>query len=148
MTNNIYESSEDYLERILILKEKQGKVISLDIANSMNYSKASVSRAMKKLRELGYIKVDSLGEIELTEKGYEIASKIYERHKILSDVLIKLGVSEDVALSDACKIEHDLSEETFELIKKHIREKSWNENVIIKRDNCVFFVILLDKIYR
>ena len=78
---NIYESSEDYLERILQLQEKQEKVISLDIANSMNYSKASVSRAMKNLRENGYVLVSSTGVITLTEKGYEIASRIYERHK-------------------------------------------------------------------
>ena len=116
---NIYESAEDYLERILILKEEQGKVISLDIANSMNYSKPSVSRAMKNLRENGYITINSLGEIELTPKGFEIATKIYERHQVISNVLKMLGVSEEVALRDACKIEHDLSEETFNAIKKH-----------------------------
>lgn len=116
---NIYESAEDYLERILILKEKQGKVISLDIANSMNYSKASVSRAMKNLRENGYISVNSLGEIDLTPKGADIANRIYERHQMISKVLMMIGVSEEVALRDACKIEHDLSEETFEAIKKH-----------------------------
>lgn len=116
---NIYESAEDYLERILILKEEQGKVISLDIANSMNYSKPSVSRAMKNLRENGYITINSLGEIELTPKGFEIATKIYERHKVISNVLVQIGVSEEVALRDACKIEHDLSEETFNAIKKH-----------------------------
>ena len=119
---NIYESAEDYLERILQLQEKQGKVISLDIANSMNYSKASVSRAMKNLRENGYIEVDSLGVITLTPKGHEIASKIYERHILISRVLMRLGVSEENALKDACKIEHDLSEETFEAIKKHLEE--------------------------
>lgn len=116
---NIYESAEDYLERILILKEKQGKVISLDIANSMNYSKASVSRAMKNLRENGYIVINSLGEIDLTAKGKEIACKIYERHQVISNVLMMIGVSEEVALRDACKIEHDLSEETFDAIKRH-----------------------------
>ena len=116
---NIYESAEDYLERILILKEKQGKVISLDIANSMNYSKASVSRAMKNLRENGYISVNSQGEIDLTPKGADIANRIYERHQMISKVLMMIGVSEEVALRDACKIEHDLSEETFEAIKKH-----------------------------
>ena len=116
---NIYESAEDYLERILILKEEQGKVISLDIANSMNYSKPSVSRAMKNVRENGYITINSLGEIELTPKGFEIATKIYERHKVISNVLVQIGVSEEVALRDACKIEHDLSEETFNAIKKH-----------------------------
>ena len=123
MAIKIYESSEDYLERILILSEKQEKVISLDIANSMNYSKASVSRAMKKLRENGYININSLGEIALTKKGMDLASKIYERHKLISSVLVELGVSSEVALRDACKIEHDLSEETFQAIKRHSIEK-------------------------
>ena len=118
----IYESGEDYLERILQLQEKQDKVISLDIANSMNYSKPSVSRAMKNLRENGYILIDGAGVITLTEKGYEVASKIYERHKLISAVLMRLGVSEENALKDACKIEHDLSEETFNAIKKHLEE--------------------------
>lgn len=119
----IYKSAEDYLERILILKEKQEKVISLDIANSMNYSKASVSRAMKNLRENGYITVNSLGEIDFTPLGLEIAEKIYDRHKIISQLLISIGVSEATALEDACKIEHDISEETFETIKKRIENK-------------------------
>lgn len=123
---NIYESAEDYLERILILKEANGKVISLDIANSMNYSKASVSRAMKNLRENDYIVINSLGEIDLTPKGLAIAKKIYERHQIISKVLMELGVAEDVALRDACKIEHDLSAETFDAIKKHYQEKAKN----------------------
>ena len=118
----IYESGEDYLERILQLQEKQDKVISLDIATSMNYSKPSVSRAMKNLRENGYILIDGAGVITLTEKGYEVASKIYERHKLISTVLMRLGVSEENALKDACKIEHDLSEETFDAIKKHLEE--------------------------
>ena len=116
---NIYESAEDYLERILILKEQQGKVISLDIANSMNYSKPSVSRAMKNLRENGYIVINTAGEIDLTPKGLEIATKIYERHQVISNVLQLIGVSKEVALRDACKIEHDLSEETFNAIKRH-----------------------------
>ena len=120
---NIYESSEDYLERILQLQEKQEKVISLDIANSMNYSKASVSRAMKNLRENGYILVDGGGAITLTEKGYEIASRIYERHKTIAKVLMMLGVSEENALKDACKIEHDISEETYSAIKNHMKTK-------------------------
>ena len=120
---NIYESSEDYLERILQLQEKQEKVISLDIANSMNYSKASVSRAMKNLRENGYILVDGGGAITLTEKGYEIASRIYERHKTIAKVLMMLGVSEENALKDACKIEHDISEETYSAIKDHMKAK-------------------------
>ena len=119
---NIYESAEDYLERILILHEKQEKVISLDIANSLGYSKPSVSHAMKNLRENGYIIVEGNGNIVLTDKGLEIAKRVYEKHVIISELLVRLGVSESVALSDACKIEHDLSEESFEAIKKHIKE--------------------------
>ncbi len=115
----IYESSEDYLERILILKQKNGKVISLDIANSMNYSKPSISRAMKNLRENNYITIDSNGNIELTEAGLQIANKMYDRHNILSQIFIELGVDPDIALRDACKLEHDLSEETYNAIKKH-----------------------------
>ena len=121
---NIYESAEDYLERILQLKEKNQTVISLDIANSMNYSKASVSRAMKNLRENGYILVDQNGAITLTDKGYDIASRIYERHKTIAKVLMMLGVSEENAYKDACKIEHDISEETYSAIKKHMKEKN------------------------
>ena len=120
---NIYESAEDYLERILQLQETKDRVISLDIANSMNYSKASVSRAMKNLRENGYILVDGSGAITLTKKGYLIASSIYERHKTIAKVLMMLGVSEENAYKDACKIEHDLSEETYLAIKKHMEEK-------------------------
>ena len=120
---NIYESAEDYLERILQLQESKERVISLDIANSMNYSKASVSRAMKNLRENGYIIVDASGVITLTDKGYEIASRIYERHKTVAKVLMMLGVSEENAYKDACKIEHDLSEETYVAIKKHMEMK-------------------------
>ena len=92
----------------------------------MNYSKASVSRAMKNLRENDYIVINSLGEIDLTPKGLAIAKKIYERHQIISKVLMELGVAEDVALRDACKIEHDLSAETFDAIKKHYQEKAKN----------------------
>ena len=120
---NIYESAEDYLERILQLQETKEKVISLDIANSMNYSKASVSRAMKNLREDGYILMDGSGVITLTDKGYDIASRIYERHKTIAKVLMMLGVSEENAYKDACKIEHDISEETYSAVKKHMEEK-------------------------
>lgn len=119
----IHESAEDYLERILILQKENGKVISLNIANSMNYSKASISRAMKILKENGYIKIDSLGVITLTETGLSVATRIYERHTLLSSFFIRLGVPQDIALADACKIEHDLSDITFEAIKKHINKK-------------------------
>lgn len=120
---NIYESAEDYLERILILKKENGKVISLDIANSMNYSKPSISRAVKNLKISGYITVDENGCIELTLEGYKIANKIYERHTLLTEYFISLGVSESIAKADACKIEHDLSDETFEAIKYQFQKK-------------------------
>lgn len=115
----IHESSEDYLETILILKERTGQVRSIDIATEMNYSKPSISVAMKKLRENGYIEVDRDGFITLTDSGYEIASSIYDRHKLLTKFFISLGVNAEVAAVDACKIEHDLSEETFQKIREH-----------------------------
>lgn len=121
---NIYESAEDYLERILVLKKKNGKVISIDIANSMNYSKPSISRAMKNLRENNYITINANGEIDLTEKGLEIANRIFERHTLLTKYFISLGVSEEIAKADACKIEHDISDETFEAIKNHVTKYS------------------------
>ncbi len=119
---NIYKSSEDYLERILVLKKEKGKVISIDIANSMNYSKPSISRAMKNLKANDYITINVNGEIDLTEKGFAIANRIYERHIILSSYFMRLGVSEKTALDDACKVEHDLSDETFEAIKNHVKQ--------------------------
>ena len=121
---NIYESAEDYLENILILKNKNGKVKSIDIAQYMNYSKPSISRAVKGLKEDGYITVDSLGYIELTPKGSAIANNIYERHVILSSYFESLGVPRDIALKDACKVEHDLSKETFEALKKEANLKN------------------------
>lgn len=123
----IHESAEDYLERILILKKEKGKVISIDIANSMNYSKPSISRAMKNLRENGYITFEENGEINLTEKGLNIAQKIYERHVLLTNYFMALGVKEETARNDACKVEHDLSEETFNAIKAHV-EKTNKKN--------------------
>lgn len=118
----IHESAEDYLERILVLKKKNGKVISIDIANSMNYSKPSISRAMKILRENEYITFEENGEINLTEKGLNIAQKIYERHVLLTNYFMALGVKEETARNDACKVEHDLSEETFNAIKAHVEK--------------------------
>ncbi len=117
----LFESGEDYLERILILNEKNGNVRSIDIATDMGFSKPSVSVAMKKLREAGYILIDENGFITLTKEGYEIASRIYERHKVLTQLFISLGVDIEIAKKDACKIEHDLSEETFEAIKKSLK---------------------------
>lgn len=115
----VRESGEDYLEQILMLADQQGQVRSIDIATSLGVSKPSVSNAMKKLRLGGYILVDEDGFITLTEEGMGIAGKIYERHKVLTAVLIGLGVDRDTAFKDACKIEHDLSEETFARIKEY-----------------------------
>lgn len=117
----IYESAENYLEAILMIKNKKGAVRSVDIANELEYSKPSVSVAMKNLRENGYIDVDSGGNITLLDTGLEIAQKMYERHTILSKWLISLGVNEKTAVDDACRIEHVISSESFEAIKKIIK---------------------------
>lgn len=114
------ESVEDYLETILQLKKKLGQVRSIDIAREMNFSKPSVSVAMKNLREKAYITVSEEGYITLTESGKKRAENVLERHTILSDWLISIGVSQETALEDACKVEHDLSEESFEAIKKAV----------------------------
>lgn len=124
---HILESGQDYLERILMIKNKKGVVRSIDIANELNFSKPSVSVAMKKLREEHLIEVDEKGYITLTDEGYKIASGILERHVIISKMLISLGVNEKTALEDACKIEHDLSEETFQAIKNHYLNKVINK---------------------
>ncbi len=116
----LYESAEDYLERILILTNKNGKVRSIDIVEDMNFSKPSVSVAMKKLRENGFISVDSKGFITLTSEGLKIATKTYERHLVLTELFENLGVSPEIARNDACRVEHDLSDETFEAIKGHL----------------------------
>ena len=116
------ESGEMYLETILTLSEKNGNVRSIDIASEMNFSKPSVSRAVKKLKEDGYILVDAGGLITLTPKGKKIAETIYERHTVLSDLLISIGVSPKTAAEDACRIEHVISEETFNMIKKKIKK--------------------------
>ena len=112
----IYESSEDYLENILILKNRLGMVRSIDIVHEMNFSKPSVSVAMKRLRENGYIEMDQEGYISLLPPGLEIAQRIYFRHRTLTDFLMSLGVSQETASEDACKIEHDLSQESFDMI--------------------------------
>lgn len=118
----IHESAEDYLETILILKERSGQVRSIDIATEMNYSKPSISVAMKKLRENGYIQMDPAGYITLTDAGYAIASNIYDRHKVLTAFFVSLGVDEKTAAEDACRIEHDLSPVTYEKIREHALE--------------------------
>lgn len=115
----IYESAEDYLEAILSLRERNGMVRSIDIANELHFSKPSVSVAMKKLRESGYIEMDEDGLITLLPPGQEVAQRIYERHRLLTEFFVRLGVGEEVAAADACKVEHDLSEETFQRIKEH-----------------------------
>lgn len=116
----IQESAEDYLEAILILKQEKGLVHSIDIAHHMNFSKPSISRAMKLLREDGEITMSPEGAIELTDKGREIAERIYERHRLLTLWLTELGVSPAQAAQDACRIEHDISTETFDRLKNHI----------------------------
>lgn len=123
----IHESAEDYLESILILTKQLGNVRSIDIVNYFDYSKPSISVAMKNLRMNGYVTVDSKGYIELTEKGSEIADKMYERHTLLTKWLTALGVDEKTAVEDACRIEHVISEESFEAIKKHIPAKAISE---------------------
>ena len=117
----LFESGEDYLERILILKERMGNVRSIDIVNDMGFSKPSVSVAMKKLKDGGYIKIDKNGYINLTDQGNEIASNVYERHQVLTKLFMSLGVDEQTAMKDACKVEHDLSEETFQAIKNKMK---------------------------
>ena len=119
---NIHESAEDYLEAILILRERQGSVRSIDVVHQLELTKPSVSVAMKRFRENGYIQMDADGSITLLPPGEEIAQRIYDRHKLLTRLLMGLGVSEDTAAADACKIEHDLSDETFEKLKAHARE--------------------------
>ena len=112
----LHESAEDYLESILILQEQCGSVRSIDIVNKLGYSKPSVSIAMKKLRESGYISMAADGIITLNDSGMEIASRIYGRHKTITRLFQHLGVSPEQAAIDACKVEHDLSQETFERI--------------------------------
>ena len=121
-TDNMHESGEMYLETILVLGKKQNTVRSIDIAEEMGFSKASVSRAMAKLKQDAYIIIDSEGHIALTEKGHDLASRIYERHVVLTRLLISIGVDEETAAADACKMEHDISDATFHAIKDHIRK--------------------------
>lgn len=116
---SIQESGEMYLETILVLSKEKNTVRSIDIVNHMGFSKPSVSRAMSKLREEKLILTDKDGYIALTGKGREIAEKIYERHVLLTEFIMKLGVDEETASNDACRIEHVISETTFEAMKKH-----------------------------
>ena len=120
---NIMKSSEDYLEMMLMLKESKGYIRSIDIASELGVTKPSVSYATKRLRENGYISMNPEGLIELTETGLKIAQKIYNRHKVISNFLISIGVSEKTAYEDACKMEHDISAETFEALLNHFEHK-------------------------
>jgi len=117
------ESMEDYLERLLMLEEEGMKEIhAVDLAASFGYSKASISIALKKLENQGLVALGPKQQLYLTPAGFRIATKVYERHKVISSLLISLGVSKDVALHDACKMEHDLSDESFEAMKKKYEE--------------------------
>ena len=116
----IHESAENYLESILVLQERRGQVRSIDIVNELGFSKPSVSIAMKKLRENGYISMEPDGRITLNESGLAIANRIYDRHKTITRFFMLLGVSEDVATEDACKVEHDISDETFKKIRQFV----------------------------
>jgi len=115
----IQKSAENYLETILMLQLANGSVRSIDVANELNFSKPSVSVAMKRLRESGYIVVDEDGHITLTESGDEIARAMYERHMIISKLLMHMGVSEEIAVEDACKIEHEISDEAFAKMREY-----------------------------
>lgn len=119
---HLLESGEMYLETILILTQQKGSVRSIDVGEYMGYSKPSVSRAVGILRRGGYLNMDSHGALTLTDSGYEIASKILERHRILTEFLVEIGVSEEVASEDACKIEHHVSDETMDAIRRHFNK--------------------------
>ena len=120
----LHESGEMYLETILTLSRERGTVRSIDISEYMNYSKPSVSRAVRLLRSGGYIDVDDAGYITLTDCGLEIAEKISERHRLLTDLLVSLGVDEEIAVDDACRIEHVISDASFRAIKEHVSRQS------------------------
>ena len=116
----IHKSAEDYLEAMLMLKEERGYIRSIDVASMLSVTKPSVSYATKRLRENGYISMDPAGMITLEPSGLEIAERIYERHKLLTELLIRLGVDPETAREDACKIEHDLSVESFDAIRRSV----------------------------
>jgi len=124
----IHESGENYLEAILIIKQRQEHVRSIDIAKEMNFTKASVSRAVNKLKVSDYITIDKNGFIHLTDQGFALASRIYERHSFFTDFLIYLGVDETVAAEDACKIEHVLSIESYQAMKNYLTKVKKNDD--------------------
>ena len=119
---HLHQSGEDYLEAIFVLRQEKGAVRSIDVAQKLNYSKPSVSRAMSILRADGYIEMEKSGAITLTEEGERVARTMYERHRLLTSWLTSLGVSPEVAANDACRMEHALSAETFACIKKYLGE--------------------------
>lgn len=121
---NIHKSAEDYLEMILMLREKKGYARSIDIAAALSVTKPSVSFAMKKLRENDYILMDEENYITLTEKGQEIAQRMYDRHRVLTRFLMQIGVDEEIAREDACKIEHDISSETYLAIRNQLMDEN------------------------
>lgn len=122
----IYKSAEDYLETILMLRDRQGVVRSIDIVHELGFSKPSVSVAMKRLRENGYIEMDAEGFLTLLPPGEEVARSIYTRHKTLTRFLVMLGVSPEVAAEDACRLEHDMSDETFARISEEVARRGKN----------------------
>ena len=123
MRTFVNESAENYLETILVLSQKLPVVRSVDVANELNFKKSSVSIAMKNLREKGQITVTDAGYIYLTDSGKEIAEMIYERHQLVSQTLMKLGVPEEIAVEDACRIEHVISKESFDAVRKYVKDK-------------------------
>ena len=120
---HIQESGEMYLETILVLSKKSSAVRAVDVGEHMGFSKPSVSRAIGLLKEGGYVIADEAGHLSLTDEGREIAEKIYERHRLLTSFLIRLGVDEETSSHDACKIEHDISDTSFEAIKRYALEQ-------------------------
>ncbi len=122
MDMNIHKSAEDYLEAMLMLREERGYIRSVDVAEKLGVTKPSVSYATKRLRESGYISLDPAGMIVLLPPGLEIAERMFERHKLLTELFIGLGVDPEIAREDACKVEHDLSVETFDAIRRHAND--------------------------
>ena len=120
----IHKSAEDYLETIYKLQLQKGQVRSIDVVTELHFSKPSVSVAMKKLRESGHVRMDENGLLTLTEAGHAVAARIYERHQVLTKMLTALGVDPETAAEEACKIEHDISDDTFDKIKQHFIEKT------------------------
>lgn len=124
----VSEAIENYLETIYILSLKQNEIHAIDICSYLSYSRPTVSIVLRQMREAGLVTVDDINHVHLTEEGLAIAKRIYERHTVLSGLFMRLGVSRDTALRDACKIEHDLSDETFDAIKRHIELYQTQEN--------------------